>query len=327
MIKTLKYTSKKLFSPILIIILGLTIHFGLSFFLEKKEVLNDVDHQLIIAAGNIRYYLGNDYIKKDIDGTTYAADEAMKKSIFLDRLAKEIGVDFLYLIVKKEDGIYYAITSESLESINESEEPSYYWYSLKDSKDDSYELTRKSFDKKKPTFLNSTDIWGSYRSVYLPQVSDDGTVYLAGADFTTSSLRNKIISRVTLDMLNSVLLLILALPFIFSFQKLLNEREIITKKIHDLDSLDSLTGAYNRNTGLEILKKIIESSKYKGSPLSICLVDIQNLGYINKNMGFSAGDNIIRIVYNILSKNFRQTDKIIRFEGDKFIVILPGCTK
>ncbi len=323
--KNLKSVFKKLHSPIIFVILGLILYTSASFFHMKKQLLKDIDHHLLTAAENMKYYTGENYVTKDMDEKTYSKDQIIEKAVFLDSVAKKIGVDYLYLLVKKEDDIRYAIMSDILEEL-EAHPTAYYWTSMKeDAEDDSYDLTRESFYKNKPVFLDSSDVWDSYRSVYLPQVSADGTFYLAGADITTSHLRDEIISKTFFDLFTSMVFLLLVLPLILAFMNLKKENTVTKDKIVDLKQMDHMTKAYNKNAGMHILKDIIEKRNDDSLPLAICLVDIQNLDQINKKMGLISGDNIIKIVGNILYSNFRKTDSIIRFEGGKFIVILAGC--
>jgi diguanylate cyclase (GGDEF)-like protein len=117
------------------------------------------------------------------------------------------------------------------------------------------------------------------------------------------------------------------IPLILSSYKLRRESANIKKRVALLDELDDLTGAYNRKTGTEIFETIVKNNDENTRPLSVFIVDIKNLDHINKKNGFSSGDNLIKIVKNILSLNFRETDIVIRSGADKFIVLLPGCDK
>lgn len=315
---------KTLRSPILLAFLGFILYVSFSIILMRKQLLDNIDLQLLNAAENIKYYVGENYVTKDIDKNTYSKKQVIEKSVFLDDIAKKSKIDYLYILVKKENDIYYGLMSDTLEEL-ENHPSAYYWISLKNAKDDSYDFTRKAFDKDEPVFLNSSDIWDRYRSVYLPQISADGTPYIAGADITTSHLRRELLSWTIFGSLRTLLFLLLSLPLIVAFIKLKKENLITKKKIINLNELDHLTKTLNRNTGMKILKEIIEKEDPEDSPLSICLVDIQNLAYINNKMGIAAGDDFIKITANILASNFRKTDTLIRFESDKFMIILTGC--
>ena len=59
-------------------------------------------------------------------------------------------------------------------------------------------------------------------------------------------------------------------------------------------SNDPLTGAYNRKKGVEILSEFSENMKNEDNILSICLVDIKNLSYINKKIGLRLETTLLK---------------------------------
>jgi hypothetical protein len=281
--------------PIFLIILGISIYTGLSFYHEKKQVLEETDRLLINSARNIKYYLGEDYITENMDEKTYSKEEIVQKGSLLDDMAKRIGVDYFYIFTKKNSDIYYAIISETEEELR-AHPTAYYWMNLKDAEDDSYDITWEAFEKNKPIFLNSSDIWGSYRSVYLPQISEDGTRYLVGVDITIPSLRKETIHRIIFSFVGSLIFFLSTLPFILGFKKLKKESSSIKNKINILEELDPLTGAYNRKTGTEIFEKIVKNSDENIHPFSVFIVDIKNLDHINKKMDFLQEITLLKLL-------------------------------
>ncbi|WP_319372201.1 bifunctional diguanylate cyclase/phosphodiesterase [uncultured Ilyobacter sp.] len=310
------------FLPILSLILVIILCLNIVILLEKKKGMEDINFKLLQASKNIKYVLGNDFIKSNIDENTYSKESIVKKGTLLNQMAKKFEVDYLYILVKKNDDIHYAIISEELEELQK-DSKAYYWQSLKDTKDDSFDLTRMAFDSKKPIFFDSNDIWGSYHSVYVRESSNDGTTYIAGADIKTSFLKNHILSHTFMLFVNTVIIFLFSIPFLFSFRKLKSEYVLLKNNCKKKDSFDSLTGAYNRKEGLKILNSLAEPGTV---PISVCLIDIESLGRINEKRGLQSGDDIIKIVVSILKYSFRHTDKVVRLEGDKFMVILPDCS-
>ena len=318
------YISKRSLSPVLFMIIGITIQFLFVFNMEKGLALQEVDITLLRAAKNIKYFMGKDYINSQLDSSTYSREEALKLFSELQDKAEEEGVDYLYLLVRTEDDIYYAAVSDYIEEL--SKDPNgFYWLSLKDAGDDSFTETWNAFDQEDNIYLKSTDMWDTYRSIYVPEVSPDGTKYIAGADITTTHLKKLIFFKTLKIIFNFWIFILASLPLILSFSKLQRERKHYVKHMTELSSLDPLTGVYNRSRGIAYLKSELKACLSEELPLSICLVDIQNLGYLNKKLGLHVGDDILRIVALLLKYTFRKTDKIVRIEGDKFMAILPGC--
>ena len=91
------------------------------------------------------------------------------------------------------------------------------------------------------------------------------------------------------------------------------------REIEYLRYYDKLTGLYNRVYFEEELKRI-DNKRFL--PLSIILVDINGLRFINDEFGSEAGNKIIRKVAQSLKKSCRREEVIARWGGDEFIIAL-----
>ena len=125
---------------------------------------------------------------------------------------------------------------------------------------------------------------------------------------------------------NTIITFLFSIPLVSSFRKLRSEHLYLKNKSKKIESLDLLTSAYNRKEGLKILEELSKSVKKSERSASTCFIDILNLTYINNKLGLQAGDNIVKITVNMLKDSFRNSDKVVRLEGNKFMVILPDCS-
>lgn len=87
---------------------------------------------------------------------------------------------------------------------------------------------------------------------------------------------------------------------------------------------DQMTGLFNRNTGINYLKMLI-NEKSDDSILSIAYIDLDNLKQINDKYGHNVGDLYIISISNILKTSIRENDYAVRMGGDEFMLILPSC--
>ncbi|GLI56339.1 hypothetical protein PM10SUCC1_18530 [Propionigenium maris DSM 9537] len=319
-------TIKRFVSPVIFLGIGVILHFLFVFHLEGERALREMDEALLRAAKNLKFYVDREYINSGLNSSSYTKEKAVKLNSELRLRAEEQGVDYLYLLIRRGEGIRYVALSCSREELIK-DPKAYYWYSFSEAGDDSFDETWDAFDGREPVYLESSDIWDTYRSIYIPEVAPDGTEYLAGADITITHFKKNLLIRTAKTISGFWIFVLFSLPLLLSFCKLKREKRDYKERVTELSSLDTLTGTYNRNTGMRYLESELKECLEKGLPFSICLVDIQKLGYINKRHGLNMGDEVLKTVALILRDTFRKTDKLVRLEGDKFMAILPGCNE
>ncbi len=95
------------------------------------------------------------------------------------------------------------------------------------------------------------------------------------------------------------------------------------KSLSDLSNHDPLTGLFNRLFFDTELKRLDKSRQF---PISIIMVDVDNLKKVNDTFGHNTGDQILITVANLLTSVFRQEDIISRIGGDEFVVLLPNTS-
>ena len=80
---------------------------------------------------------------------------------------------------------------------------------------------------------------------------------------------------------------------------------------------DSLTGAYNRRYYEEVVRKTI-------GPAGVALLDVDNFKICNDTYGHYAGDMALKTAANAIQSCIRESDLLIRYGGDEFLLVLPG---
>lgn len=89
--------------------------------------------------------------------------------------------------------------------------------------------------------------------------------------------------------------------------------EYFEKTFHDV-----LTGTYSRRYYEEFwADKILDGG--------IAMFDLDDFKIYNDLFGHSVGDDVLKAVAEMLKKGIRSTDKVIRFGGDEFLLIIPGA--
>lgn len=90
---------------------------------------------------------------------------------------------------------------------------------------------------------------------------------------------------------------------------------------------DELTGLLNMPAFNRLGSQVHQRSRRNGEPLSLMIVDIQNLNAVNDAHGMEAGNQVIRSVGGVISRMVRDTDIAARFGGDEFILMLPSADR
>jgi diguanylate cyclase (GGDEF)-like protein len=105
----------------------------------------------------------------------------------------------------------------------------------------------------------------------------------------------------------------------------LDKMEARTEEVYKLALLDPLTGLYNRRCGEQRLATEISRTQRNGLPLTIIMLDLDGLKYVNDKHGHAAGDELLKLFSIRLNKAIRGSDLAVRLGGDEFLLILPEC--
>ncbi|QOY53862.1 GGDEF domain-containing protein [Candidatus Sulfurimonas marisnigri] len=93
------------------------------------------------------------------------------------------------------------------------------------------------------------------------------------------------------------------------------------KTLETKSSIDSLTKVYNRSALSVYLETLCEegNSNYE---VHMLIMDLDDFKLVNDTYGHIAGDKILIFISNILKRTLRDGDKIFRYGGEEFIIIL-----
>jgi diguanylate cyclase (GGDEF)-like protein len=91
----------------------------------------------------------------------------------------------------------------------------------------------------------------------------------------------------------------------------------------DLAMRDDLTKAFNRRFFDAYLDEEIERARRYGSVLSIIFLDLDDLKVVNNKYGHLMGSRVLQEVAKRILGAVRGIDKVVRFGGDEFCIILP----
>lgn len=91
--------------------------------------------------------------------------------------------------------------------------------------------------------------------------------------------------------------------------------------------MDFLTKIYNRRFALRIFPKLKYKVDKSNQNLGVFLIDINNFKCLNDTYGHIAGDEALKSISNLITRNIRNSDILVRWGGDEFLILAPSINE
>ena len=134
----------------------------------------------------------------------------------------------------------------------------------------------------------------------------DGTVYTA--DTTITPVRNE----------EGVV------EHLVAIRRDITEKKIYEERLDHLAHHDSLTGLPNRLLLQDRLAQRISYARRSRQSLAVLFLDLDHFKFINDTLGHTAGDVLLTMAAERLTRSLREVDTIARTGGDEFTMIVCG---
>lgn len=85
---------------------------------------------------------------------------------------------------------------------------------------------------------------------------------------------------------------------------------------------DTVTGLPNRRALDEHLEAEIVNARRTNSPFAVIMMDLDGFKSVNDTFGHDLGDQVLRVVFNVIASGIRSTDFIARYGGDEITLLL-----
>ena len=119
----------------------------------------------------------------------------------------------------------------------------------------------------------------------------------------------------------------------FDVERLEFEREMYRLKhvelarayaqLEEVSVRDPLTNLHNRRYLAQHLAQEVERAKRYSRPLSLMLCDIDNFKQVNDTFSHAVGDEVLKVIAEVLKSRTRLSDLKARFGGEELVAVFP----
>lgn len=95
-------------------------------------------------------------------------------------------------------------------------------------------------------------------------------------------------------------------------------------ELRKLSTTDPLTGALSRIEFRRVLDAQVATAKATSMPLSLIMVSIDRMSWMNSTHGYDAGNCVLKEVAAACGSMFQSPAIVARYSGKQFVIILPN---
>ncbi len=103
----------------------------------------------------------------------------------------------------------------------------------------------------------------------------------------------------------------------------MTERKQFEEQLARMARRAPLTGVLNRYALEELLEREASRSERYAHSVGFLMIDVNRFKEINDRFGHAMGDKVLQAVATVIQHSVRDSDILVRYGGDEFLVILP----
>ena len=239
----LKRNSLKEYKLLIIALMVLSLYAVGGFYyiykIEKRDLYKNIDNHLKVMAYTTVEMLGKKFFDKALDKNSITPTQDLKNIKLLSKLTKYDDVKYVYTLIEKDNKIYFTSSSATRDQLETGFELTRYFDEYKDAT----KALKNSFKTKKMFFEESTDKWGTFRSVLIPMINDKGDWFVVGADIEVTDVSLKLISTLKYFFIYSIGMIIILIwvwfVYMSYFEEQIQKSKESEKLIEELKDINS----------------------------------------------------------------------------------------
>ena len=124
-----------------------------------------------------------------------------------------------------------------------------------------------------------------------------------------------------------IIIFTILIEAIFIFRPMVAKVSLFASKLQREANYDALSGIFNRRAFNLQSAQQFNKSRENDQPLSVLMCDVDFFKNVNDTYGHSTGDEVIKMVAQVMLENTRNSDLVARYGGEEFIALLPRTSK
>jgi len=297
---------KNLRTKIIFATLGIATVASLLFMLfvynvQKSLYKEDIDKKLTLSAQAGALYLGNDLVDKFDQTHPMSEQEHLRLVKKLSTYAQENGLEYIYLMVKEGDKIYTVLSSATEDELKNNEyDPFYTEYEASEGIQNGFQEGHKFYE-------DTSDKYGNFRSYLQINKSDDGKLYMIGADISIDNIQSALSDLLFQTFMIFIVVLLIAGVIALWISSLITRRlSNLTVQVENLSHNLDLTTIFNQAGNDEIGRL---SNSLKDFLLTIRTVVFEAANVSKSNV--SLANETVSEAYNVTDK-IKNTRLLVR---------------
>ena len=210
----IKRDKQTLFALILYIswVIGFAFY---SYSYEKQKLYQSVDQKLLEAARLAPLLLGKGFHHKNLTKNSLSREADIETMYKLSAYTDNSPIVYIYTLVLQNNNIFFTSSSATEEERNTKEGLTVFFDHYDDVDPGVFEV----FSSKQTKFIEYTDQWGTFRSVFIPLLAEDGTLYVTASDIAIDHISAELQTHLYRIFATAILFIAFAYPIYFTATK------------------------------------------------------------------------------------------------------------
>jgi diguanylate cyclase (GGDEF)-like protein/PAS domain S-box-containing protein len=206
-------TSNKVYLAVLIYIVWVVLYVVWDYSREHDRIYQQIDNELISSAVATPLILPKHFHHQEMQPGDVTPEADLDNTLKLSRFVRSSDIIYVYTLIKEDDTIFFTSSSSTVTELQAGKNLYNYFLPY----DDADPRINQVFVDQKQKFLEITDSWGHFRSVFIPRTSPDGVQYLTAADIEISQIQTQLNQRLIQQIGIAVIFLLFLLPILWTF--------------------------------------------------------------------------------------------------------------